>query len=113
MNKEAIKEKVKEMISAQSCYPDLKKVGEDWLSSIGNTDEKEKFDILLESVKNCKSSIDACIAFLQSDIGKQIYGDSVGTVLKNAEDRKAQGEDTCICPACQACKAIINEANNA
>ena len=40
-------------------------------------------------------------------MGKQIYGDSRDAVLKDAEERKAAGEDTCVCAACQACKEIL------
>ena len=109
MNKDLVKKKVEELVAAQSCYPELKKAGEEWLASIGKDNEKEKLDALLKGAEECKSPIDACIGFLKSDMGKQIYGASVDAVLKEAEDKKAQGEDTCICPACQACKAILNE----
>lgn len=110
MNKDLVKKKVEELIAAQSCFPELKKAGEDYLASIGKADENEKFEALIKGAEACKSPIDACIGFLKSDMGKQIYGASVDAVLKEAEDKKAQGEDTCICPACQACKAIINES---
>ena len=43
-------------------------------------------------------------------MGKQIYGEHVTAVLKEAEDKKSAGEDTCICPACQACKHILELA---
>ena len=110
MNKEKIVEEVKQLISAQSCYPELKEAGQKWLDSIGKPDEKECFDSLLKGVEACKSPIDACIGFLKSDMGKQIYGEHVTAVLKEAEDKKSAGEDTCICPACQACKHILELA---
>ena len=110
MNKEKIVEEVKKLMAAPSCYPELKDAAKAWLDSNGKPDEKEKFDALLKGVKACKTDIDNCIAFLKSDIGKKIYGDKVGAVLKEAEDKKLAGEDTCICPACQACKSIIANA---
>ncbi|MBQ2205067.1 MAG: molecular chaperone Hsp90 [Lachnospiraceae bacterium] len=107
MDKDLLVQKVKDLIAAQSCYPDLKKEAEDYLASIGKPDENEKLAILKESAKACKSPIDACIGFLESDMGKQIYGDKQPETLQFAKDKKAEGEDTCICGACQACKAII------
>lgn len=110
MNKERIVEEVKKLIAAPSCFPELREVGEKYLSSIGKENEKECFDSLVKGAEACKSPIDACIGFLKSDMGKQIYGDMVEAVLKDAEDKKSAGEDTCICPACQACKHILENA---
>ena len=110
MNKEKIVEEVKNLITAPSCFPELREAGEKYLASIGKDSEKECFDSLIKGVEACKSPIDACIGFLKSDMGKQIYGDKVDAVLKDAEDKKAAGEDTCICPACQACKHILENA---
>ncbi len=110
MNKELVIQKVKELMAAPSCYPKLKEIAGEWLDSIGNANEKEKFDTLIKGVEECKSSIDSCIMFLNSDMGKQIYGDSCAAVLKDAEERKAKGEDTCVCAACQACKEILQHA---
>ena len=108
MNKELLISKVKELIAAQSCYPELKTVAENYLKSVGTADEEKNFRELLEGAKNCKSGIDECIGFLKTDFAKQIYGDALPEVLKSAENAKAKGEDTCICGACQACKAIID-----
>ena len=47
------------------------------------------------------------IEFLKSDMGHQIYGDKTDETIAYANERKAAGEDTCICPACQASKAIL------
>ena len=110
MNKEKIVEEVKKLIAAPSCYPELKEVGEKFLASIGKDNENECLDAIIKGAEACKSSIDACIAFLESDMGKQIYGDKVEAVLKDAEDKKSAGEDTCTCAACQACKHILENA---
>lgn len=108
MNKDLIIEKTKELVAAPSCFAELKELANDWLNSVGKDGEDEKFNKYIEYLKGSVSSIDACIGFLKSDIGKQVYGDKIAEVLKAAEDAKKAGEDTCICPACQAGKAIIN-----
>ena len=108
MDKNLIKEEVKKIIAAPSCYAELKKAGEAWINSIGKDDEDEKLKVLKENLLDCKSSIDDCIAFLKSDMGKQIYGDKANDVLNIAEKRKSEGEDTCICDACQGCKRVLS-----
>ena len=80
---------------------------EDYLNAVGKADEKEKFDKYIEYLKGSVSSIDACIGFLASDMGKQIYGDKRDEALKFAEDKKAAGEKVCTCPACQAGDVIL------
>ena len=110
MDRGKVIEKVKELIAAPSCNPELKEIAGEWLDSIGMPDETEKFNALLGNAEACKTPIDGCIEFLKSDMGKKIYGDKAETVLKDAENRKAAGEDTCICPACQACKEILKLA---
>ena len=107
MDKGLLIQKVKELIAAPSCYPELKEIAGEWLDHIGQPDESEKLSALVGNAEACKTGIDRCIEFLKSDMGKQIYGDKVEAVLKDAEDRKAHGEDTCVCAACQACKEIL------
>ncbi len=107
MNKELVLEKTKELIAAPSCYGELKELANNWINAIGKADENEKFDKYIEYLKGSVSPIDACISFLESDMGKQIYGDKSEETIKYAKDQKAKGEDTCICGACQAGKVIL------
>ena len=107
MDKNLIIEKTKELVAAQSCYGELKDLANNWLNSIGSSDENEKFDKYIEYLKGSVSSIDDCINFLKSDFGKQIYGDYRDTALKQAEDVKASGGKVCTCPACQAGNVIL------
>jgi hypothetical protein len=109
VNRNYVIEKTKELIAAQSCFGELKDLANAWLDSVDKPDEKEKFHKYIEYLKGSVSPIDACINFLKSDIGKQVYGDKISDVLRAAETAKASGEDTCICPACQAGKAILND----
>lgn len=110
MDKGKLIQKVKELIAAPSCDAELREIAGEWLDNIGNPNEKEKLEALLGNAEACKTGIDVCITFLKSDMGKQIYGDKRDAVLKDAEERKAAGEDTCVCAACQACKEILKLA---
>jgi hypothetical protein len=107
MNKELVISKTKDLIAAQSCFPELKALAEGWLSSIGTSNEQANFDKYIDYLKGSVSSIDDCIGFLKSDMGKQIYGDHQPAALKDAEDKKAAGQTVCTCPACQAGDQIL------
>lgn len=107
MDKNKLVEEVKKLIAAPSCFPDFRKVAEDYLNSVGKPDESEKLETLKKWAAECRTDIDPCIEFLKSDMGHQIYGDKTDETIAYANERKAAGEDTCICPACQASKAIL------
>lgn len=107
MNKDVVLAKTKELIAAPSVFPELKKLAEDYVNSVGKADEKEKSDKYIEYLKGSVSSIDACIGFLASDMGKQIYGEHRDAALKDAEDRKKNGETVCTCPACRAGDVVL------
>ena len=110
MDKNKLIEEVKKLIAAPSCFPDFRKVAEDYLNSVGKPDEAEKLETLKKWAATCRTDIDPCIEFLKSDMGHQIYGDKTDETIAYANERKAAGEDTCICPACQASKAILEIA---
>ena len=107
MNKDLILSKTKELITQPSCFGELKALAEDWMNSVGKDNEKEKFDKYIEYLKGSVSPIEACIEFLKSDFGKQIYGDTRDAVLKDAEDKKAKGEKICTCGACRIGDEIL------
>ena len=53
-------------------------------------------------------TIDQVIGFMDSSEGVKIFGEKKAQELAAAAKKaKEQGEDTCICPACQAGKAIL------
>ncbi|MBF1715173.1 MAG: hypothetical protein HXO85_06140, partial [Selenomonas sp.] len=48
------------------------------------------------------------IGFMDSPDGVKVFGEKKAQELAAAAKKaKEQGEDTCICPACQAGKAIL------
>ncbi len=40
-------------------------------------------------------------------MGAQVFGDQRDGMVKAFEEAQAAGEDTCLCPACQAGKALL------
>ena len=108
MDKQTLIEKVKEIVSAPSCYEGLRKLGEDWLAAIGTDAEKKLSEKLIAALKEDVSSI----AFFRSDEAKSIFGaEEAANLAKKAEEFKAAGNKICFCPACQAGEAVLENAS--
>ena len=102
MDKQILIEKVKEIVSAPSCYEGLRKLDA----------EKRLSEKLIAALKEDVSSIDASLAFFQSDEAKSIFGaEEAANLAKKAEEFKAAGNKICFCPACQAGEAVLENAS--
>ena len=102
MTKEQMLEKTKIIVNAPSCYAELKTAGNDWINSIGKNDENEKYDKYIAMLKDCVSSIDDCLAFSETDMCKQIYGEEGAKQLhENSIKSKEAGVKYCLCDACK------------
>ena len=64
---------------------------------------------LIAALEASITPIDGCIAFLGSDMGKQIYGDAQPEALAAAEAAKAAGSNVCTCTACQLANEILKQ----
>ena len=112
MDKQTLIEKVKEIVNAPTCYEGLRKLGEDWLAAVGTDAEKRLSEKLIAALKEDVSSIDASLAFFQSDEAKSIFGaEEAANLAKKAEEFKAAGNKICFCPACQAGEAVLENAS--
>lgn len=112
MDKQAIIEKVREIVNAPSCYEGLKSLGEDWLAAVGTDAEKKLSEKLIAALKEDVSSIDASLAFFKTDEAKDIFGaEEAAKLVKTAEEFKAAGNKICFCPACQAGEAVLENAS--
>lgn len=105
--KEQIIEKVKEAIEAPSCCAGLKAAGEKYLEAVGTDAEAEAAKALVAELEADVNKIEDSIAFFKSDMGAQVFGDQRDGMVKAFEEAQAAGEDTCLCPACQAGKALL------
>ncbi len=87
-----LKAKVEEMIAAPSCCQEIKDAAAKWLETYddGNLNQQPTKDFIKALEENI-SAIDDCIAFLGSDMGKQIYGEAQPAALAAAEEAKAAG----------------------
>ena len=55
------------------------------------------------------TDIDGCISFLESDMGKQIYGDAQPQAVAGAKEAKAKGDTICTCAACPAAEILAQK----
>ena len=99
------REFVQELIDAPSCCAELKKVATDWLNNLADDEE------LIEEIRADVTSIDELISFTESELGKNIFGEERAKAMNElAKEAKENGETYCTCPACQACKKILENA---
>ena len=103
MNHNEVIEKVKELIAAPMCNPELRAKAEAYLKE----QNKASADALLRSLDSNVSTIDETIGFAESAFGKEVFGEEkAAEMAKLGHDFKAKGEKYCFCPACQAGSAI-------
>lgn len=109
MDKQTLIEKVKEIVSAPTCYEGLRKLGEDWLAAVGTAKEKELSKELVAALEEDVQSLDATLAFMKSAEAKDLLGaEEAAKLAKLGEDAKAAGSKICFCPACQAGQAVLD-----
>lgn len=104
---EKIKETLDELLSAESICAPLKAAAEKAKEAAGTASEKLATAELVEELKKDVNPIGDSLAFFKSDMGKKVFGDKLEGMIKSFEDAAAAGEDTCLCPACQAGKKLL------
>ena len=102
------KELAQAVIEAQSACPEFKEAAKNYLDSIGTENEEAADKALVAEAKEDISPIDGTIAFFESDMAKQIFGEETAKEkLAHAKEIKSQGAVYCDCPGCTAAKNII------
>ena len=105
-----IVEKVKEVLAAPSCCPELKAAAQTYLDVLGTPDEKEAGKLLVAELEEDVQDIDSVLAFFSSDDGKAYFGAEKATEMAEAAKKvKEAGGKTCFCPACTAGQAILDK----
>ena len=108
LSREEVIAQVKKLAEAPSVYAGLKEKAEHFLRAAGTAEEHASFHTLVEELKGDVLTIDQLIGFTNSPDGVKVFGEKKAQELTTAAKKaKEQGEDTCICPACQAGKAIL------
>ena len=105
-----VKEQTAALIAAPSCSAEAKAAAEKWLAAVGTADEAEATKAYVAELEADIMPIDGLIAFAGSDAGVGVFGAELAkNILAHAEEIKAAGAKYCDCPACAACKAILEK----
>ena len=108
LDRSGVIEQVRRMSEAPSVYAGLREKANEFLKAVDTAEEKSVFQMLVEEIKSDVLTIDQLIGFTGSADGAALFGAQKAEELNAAAKKaKAQGEDTCICPACQAGKVIL------
>lgn len=87
-----IVEKVKEVLAAPSCCPELKDAAQKYLAALDTADEKAAGKILIAELEEDVQSIDDTLAFFCSDAAKEIFGaETAANMAETREKLKRQG----------------------
>lgn len=105
-----VKEQTAALIAAPSCSAEAKAAAEKWLAAVGTAEEAEATKAYVAEMEADIMPIDGLIAFAGSDAGVGVFGAELAkNILAHAEEIKAAGAEYCDCPACAACKAILDK----
>ena len=105
-----VKEQTAALIAAPSCSAEAKAATEKWLAAVGTAEEAEATKAYVAELEADIMPIDGLIAFAGSDAGVGVFGAELAkNILAHAEEIKAAGAEYCDCPACAACKAILEK----
>ncbi len=110
VNVEYFVEQTKALLAAPSANDASKAAANAFLAAVGTDKEEEAIDVYVEALKQLPSTIDELVAFANSDLAAQIFGDGVTGFRAHAAELKASGAAFCDCPACTACLNMLKEA---
>ena len=108
MEKQFFIDRTQTILHASSSCPEIKAAAQDWLDSIGTDREKAAAERYLAELEEDVTPIDRLIGLLNSELGEQIFGDKRNFMLKKACDSRDLGMPYCICAACNAGGAILD-----
>lgn len=105
-----VKEQTAALIAAPSCSAEAKAAAEKWLAAVGTADEAEATKAYVAELEADIMPIDGLIGFAGSEAGEGVFGAELAkNILAHAKEIKAAGAEYCDCPACAACKAILEK----
>lgn len=105
-----VKEKTVALIAAHSCSAEAKAAAEKWLAAVGTAKEAEVTKAYIAELEADIMPIDGLIGFAGSEAGVGVFGAELAkNILAHAKEIKAAGAEYCDCPACAACKAILDK----
>ena len=102
--------KTQDLLAAPSACQEVKAAATAWLAAVGTEKEAEETAKYIAELETDIMPIDGLIAFGQTELALSIFGaEGVKALQAHAQELKASGAKYCDCPACAACKAILDK----
>ena len=102
--------KTQDLLAAPSACHEVKAAATAWLAAVGTDKEAEETAKYIAELEADIMPIDGLISFGQTELALQIFGaEGVQRLKAHAQELKASGAKYCDCPACAACKAILDK----
>ena len=101
--------KTKDLLADPSACQEVKAAATAWLAAVGTEKEAEETAKYIAELEADIMPIDGLIACGQTELALQIFGaEGVKGLQAHAQELKDSGAKYCDCPACAACKAILD-----
>ena len=101
--------KTNDLLAAPSACQEVKAAATAWLAAVGTEKEAEETAKYIAELETDIMPIDVLIAFGQTELALSIFGaGGVKGLQAHAQELKDSGAKYCDCPACAACKAILD-----
>ena len=101
--------KTQDLLAAPSACQEVKAAATAWLAAVGTEKEAEETAKYIAELEADFMPIDGLIAFGQTELALSIFGaEGVKALQAHAQELKDSGAKYCDCPACAACKAILD-----
>ena len=112
--------KTNDLLAAPSASQEVKAAATAWLAAVGTEKEAEETAKYIAELETDIMPIDGLIAFGQTELALSIFGaegvkalqifgaEGVKKLQAHAQELKDSGAKYCDCPACAACKAILD-----
>ncbi|MGM9519827.1 MAG: molecular chaperone Hsp90 [Phascolarctobacterium sp.] len=102
--------KTNDLLAAPSACQEVKAAANAWLAAVGTAKEAEETAKYIAELQADIMPIYGLIAFGETELAMQIFGaQGVKRLKTHAQELKASGAKYCDCPACAACKAILDK----
>ena len=105
-----IQELTADLLAAPSACKEIKEAAQNYLDAVGKEGEAEAAKAYVAELEADIMPIDGLIGFAGSEAGVGVFGAELAkNILAHAKEIKAAGAEYCDCPACAACKAILDK----
>ncbi len=101
--------KTQDLLAAPNACQEVKAAANAWLAAVGTDAEAAETAKYIAELAADIMPIDGLIAFGETELALNIFGaDGVKALKAHAQELKTRGAKYCDCPACTACKAILD-----